>query len=68
MLNPIGLLLTLIVIGLVFWAVRALMSAFGVGEPIATVVNVLLVIIVILWIIQTLGYVNIFNSTIPVRR
>jgi hypothetical protein len=57
--NIIGLLLTLIVIGLIFWAVRALMGAFGIGDPIATVVYVILVVFVVLWLIQTLGYVNL---------
>ena len=58
-MNIIGLLLTLIVIGLIFWAVRALMGAFGIGDPIATVVYVILVVFVVLWLIQTLGYVNL---------
>ena len=58
-MNIIGLLLTLIVIGLIFWAVRALMGAFGIGDPIATVVYVILVVFVVLWLVQTLGYVNL---------
>ena len=58
-MNIIGLLLTLIVIGLIFWAVRALMGAFGIGDPIATVVYVILVVFVVLWLIRTLGYVNL---------
>ena len=58
-MNIIGLFLTLIVIGLIFWAVRALMGAFGIGDPIATVVYVILVVFVVLWLVQTLGYVNL---------
>lgn len=47
----IGLLLALIVIGLLFWAVNAILRAFGVGDPIATLVRVLLVVLVVLWLI-----------------
>jgi hypothetical protein len=52
----IGLLVVLIVIGLVWWAINALLGAFGIGNPIATVVKVLFVVIVILWLISALGY------------
>jgi len=41
-MSLIGLLLTLIIVLLIFWAVRALMGAFAIGEPISTVVYVLL--------------------------
>lgn len=58
-MNIIGLLVTLIIIGLVFWAIRTLMAAFGIGDPIATVVYVIFVVFVILWFIQFLGYVNV---------
>ena len=50
-MNLISLLVGLIVIGLLFWAVRALLAAFGIGDPIATVVYVLMVIMVILWLL-----------------
>jgi hypothetical protein len=49
------ILLTLVVICLVFWAVRALLAAFGIGDPIATVIYVVLVIFVVVWIINLLG-------------
>ena len=52
----IGLLVVLIDIGLVWWAINALLGAFGIGNPIATVVKVLFVVIVILWLISALGY------------
>lgn len=51
----VSLLVGLIIIGLVFWAARALCSAFGIGEPITTVIYVLLVIIVILWLVSLIG-------------
>jgi len=50
-MDLISLLVALIVIALLFWAVRALMAAFGIGDPIATVVYVLMVVVVILWLL-----------------
>lgn len=49
-MDLVSLLVGLVIICLVFWAARALMAAFGIGEPIATVVNVLLVVLVIAWL------------------
>jgi hypothetical protein len=54
-MSLIGLLVFLIVIGLVFWAVSQLASAFAVPLPVVKVVYVLLVVIVVLWLLQTLG-------------
>jgi hypothetical protein len=53
----IGLLVGLIVVCLVFWAARALMAAFSIGDPIATVIYVVLVVIVILWILQSFAVI-----------
>lgn len=53
----VGLLVGLIVIGLVFWAARALMAAFGIGDPITTVVYVILVIGFILWLLGFVGLI-----------
>lgn len=50
----VSLLLALIIILLIFWAVRALLTAFGIGDPIATVVYVLLVVVVIFWLLGAL--------------
>lgn len=58
-MSLIGLLVGLIVIGLVFWAARALLAAFSIGDPIATVVYVLLVVVVILWLVGALGGANL---------
>lgn len=51
----VGLLVGLVIICLVFWAARAICSAFGIGEPITTIVNVVLVIFVIFWLLSLLG-------------
>lgn len=53
-MDLVSLLVGLVIICLVFWAVRALMAAFGIGEPIATVVNVILVVLVIVWLLGSL--------------
>ncbi len=50
-MDLISLLVALIVIALLFWAVRALLAAFGIGDPIATVVYVLMVVIVIIYLL-----------------
>lgn len=52
------LLVGLIIILAVFWAARALMAAFGVGEPVATVIYVVLVILAIYAVLSALGVVN----------
>jgi hypothetical protein len=54
-MNLIGLLVGLIILCLVFWCIRTLLAAFGVGEPISTVVMVVFVIIVVLWLLQFIG-------------
>lgn len=56
-MSLIGLLVALIVICLLFWAVNAVMRAFGVGDPIATLVKVVFVIVVVLWLLGALGFV-----------
>ncbi len=38
-----------------FWAITKLMAAFGVGDPIATVVKVIFVVLVILWLLSAFG-------------
>ena len=54
-MDLIGLLVFLVVIGLVFWAVRALAGAFGIPAPIVTLITVVLVIIAVLYLLQALG-------------
>ena len=55
-MSIIGLLVAVILLCLVWWGVTRLMAAFGVGDPIATVVRVLLVVLFILWLVGVLGY------------
>jgi hypothetical protein len=57
-MSLLGLLIALVVVCVVIWAARSLMAAFGIGDPIATVVYVILVLIFLLWVLQTLGVVG----------
>ncbi len=54
-MSLIGLLVALVVICLVFWAITAILRAFGIGDPIATLVKVVFVIIVVLWALSAVG-------------
>jgi hypothetical protein len=56
-MSIIGLLVALLVGCIVLWAARALMAAFSIGDPISTVVYVLLVLIFLFWILSATGLV-----------
>jgi hypothetical protein len=58
-MNIIGLIVGLCVVLLLFWAIRQLLAAFGVGEPISTVVMVIFVVIVVLWLLSFIGGINL---------
>jgi uncharacterized membrane protein YwzB len=51
-MSLIGLLVALLVICLLYWAAMKLMGAFGIGDPIRTVVLVIFVVIVVLWLVS----------------
>jgi uncharacterized membrane protein YwzB len=55
-MSLIGLLVALLIFGVVFWALRALLAAFSIGDPIATVVYVLLVLAFVVFVLGLLGY------------
>jgi len=50
----IWLVVTLIICGLIFWAVGKLSAAFGIPAPVVTVIQVLLVVIVVVVILYAL--------------
>jgi hypothetical protein len=54
-MSILSLLIVLLVCCVVFWAAQKLMAAFGVGDPIRTVVMVILVIILLYWILSAVG-------------
>lgn len=45
----------LIVLGVAFWAVRALAPALNIPEPIPTVILVVIVLIVLVWLLSRSG-------------
>lgn len=51
-MNLLSLLVALVIICLVWWAVTAILRAFGIGDPIATLVKVIFVIVVVLWLLS----------------
>jgi len=51
----LGLLVALILICLVIWGARTILTAFGVGEPLHSVIWVVVVIVAVLIV---LGYVG----------
>lgn len=57
-MSLIALLIILLIFCVVIWAARSLMGAFGIGDPIATVVYVFLVLIMLLWLVNSFGYLG----------
>lgn len=54
-MSLLSLLVALVIICLVWWAVTAILRAFGIGDPIATLVKVVFVIVVVLWLLSVVG-------------
>lgn len=54
-MSLITLLVVLILACVVVWAARAILAAFGIGDPIRTVVYVVIVLLVVLWAVSQLG-------------
>lgn len=48
------LLVALVIIGLIYWVVHRLASAFGIPEPIVGIIDVVLVVIFVLFLLNTL--------------
>jgi hypothetical protein len=57
-MSIISLLIVLLIFCLVIWAVRAILGAFGIGDPFSTIVQVIFVLIFVLWIVQSLGFLS----------
>ena len=57
-MSLITLLVVLLVFCVVLWAARALMAAFSIGDPISTVIYVLIVLVMVFWVIQSLGFIG----------
>jgi hypothetical protein len=55
----ITLLVMLLIACVVLWAARAIMGAFGIGDPINTVVMVVLTLILLVYLLQYLGIAHL---------
>lgn len=52
----IAILLILIVACVLYWCVQAVLSATGVGDPVATIVKVIFVLLIVFWLLSQVGY------------
>lgn len=52
----IGVLIILIVACVLYWCVQAILSATGIGDPVATIVKVLFVLLIVFWLLSQFGY------------
>lgn len=67
----ISLIFTLVIVGVVFWAVRELLRLIPMVEPFTTLVRVLVVVIaviIVLWVIAQVLNLAGFPITYPVLR
>lgn len=55
----LAIVVFVIVACLLYWAVLKILAAFGIGDPIATVVQVLLVILLVFAGLDALGVANL---------
>ena len=54
-MSLVGLLVLVLIVCVVLWATKALLGAFGVGDPIRTVIYVLIALVLLLYVLQHLG-------------
>lgn len=57
-MSLIGLLLVVLIVCVILWATKMLLTAFGVGQPIANVVFVLVVLVCLIWLINQFGLIG----------
>lgn len=53
-MSLLGLLVLVVIIGVVLWAARALIAAFAIPNPFATLIYVVIVIIALVWFVQAI--------------
>lgn len=51
----VTLLIGLVIGCLIWWAVNAILSAFAVKEPLATIIKVVFVILIVLYLLSMIG-------------
>lgn len=57
-MSLIGLLIGVLVLCVIVWAVRMLLAAFAITDPIRTVVIVVVVLICLLWLLNFAGVMS----------
>jgi hypothetical protein len=55
-MSIIAILLTVLVVCVLLWVVQRLLAAFSVGEPVATVVYVVVVLICLFYVLGQFGF------------
>jgi uncharacterized membrane protein YwzB len=63
-MDLIGILVTVLICCVVWYAVNAMMAAFGIGDPIVTVVRIVMVVLFLIALVNFLGY---GGGLIPLR-
>lgn len=51
----VSFLITLLVIALIFWALRTILQELGLPEKLNRIIYVILVVLVVLWLVNTLA-------------
>jgi len=62
-MSLMSIIFALIIFALVFWAANRILAAFGIGDPIATVIYVLLVLFFVLYLLSLLGAIPAIRVT-----
>ena len=57
-MSILGLLIGLIIGCVLYWAVMKILAAFGIGEPITTVAQVILVLLILFWLLGQFGVIG----------
>lgn len=57
-MSLIALLIWLLVFCVIIWAAKSLMAAFGIGDPIRTVILVVLTVLALLVLLNALGFIG----------
>jgi hypothetical protein len=60
----LGLIVTLVVVGIVLWAVNTYVPM---DAKIKQILNIAVVIIVILWLLQAFGLIAVLNQPVGIR-
>jgi len=60
-MSILALVLLVVVVCVVLWAAKALMAAFSVGDPIRTVIYVVLVLVLLFAVLHALGLTSAWN-------